>query len=521
MKKFSKILSVALLVALVLSLGVANAFADAPTTGDIVISEGTVQGSTYTAYLVFELSMNEGETAYTYTIKSDSQFYSTVAADTTNFTLTQIAVDGSVTTYQVTPKDAFDDAAAADFAKTLSELTLTGGTTSEAATADGATVTISNLPLGYYFVTTTTGTVCSLDTNNSRVAIKDKNEKPSIKKEVQEDRDGKWGKKNDAEIGQVVNFKTTVTAQKGAKNYIVHDTMTDGLTYNNDAAVTGATAGVAASGSTAATGDYHVVKINDHAFDVVFHDTYLDNITGSTTIEITYSATVNENAKINKVDGVYGNGNDNDTVLDYGTDKSTEHDWTRTYVWDVDVFKYAAPNKPLADAKFVISKDKLTTFDDANSVTNKLTFTDITVTGEVPTYRLDPNGTVTEITTDETGKFKLVGFDESNTLAADIYYLYETAAPAGYNKLTAPIEIKVIAADIVATDRDTAQTITNEHTFTPSSTASGSAAVDVLNNSGTELPSTGGIGTTIFYVVGGVLVLAAIILLVTKKRMSE
>ena len=108
-------------------------------------------------------------------------------------------------------------------------------------------------------------------------------------------------------------------------------------------------------------------------------------------------------------------------------------------------------------------------------------------------------GTVTEITTDATGKFTIQGLD------ADTYYLTETAAPAGYNKLAGPVTIVIGANGVV-----------NGTTEAPQ----GVDEVKVLNQSGTELPSTGGMGTTIFYVLGSVLVLAAVVLLVTKKRMN-
>ena len=109
-------------------------------------------------------------------------------------------------------------------------------------------------------------------------------------------------------------------------------------------------------------------------------------------------------------------------------------------------------------------------------------------------------GTVTEITTDATGKFTIKGLD------ADTYYLTETAAPAGYNKLAGPVTIVIGENGVV-----------NGTTEAPQ----GVDEVKVLNQSGAELPSTGGIGTTIFYVLGGVLVVGAAVLLVTKKRMER
>ena len=117
------------------------------------------------------------------------------------------------------------------------------------------------------------------------------------------------------------------------------------------------------------------------------------------------------------------------------------------------------------------------------------------------------NGTV--LTSPENGIIALHGLD------AGIYKLEETKAPAGYNKLNGDVTVEIMSSQDVD--------VGNEQ-FATVRLVNGTVAVDeidVENNHGTELPSTGGIGTTIFYVVGGVLVLAAIILLVTKKRMSE
>ena len=106
---------------------------------------------------------------------------------------------------------------------------------------------------------------------------------------------------------------------------------------------------------------------------------------------------------------------------------------------------------------------------------------------------------MTAITTDATGKFTIKGLD------ADTYYLTETAAPAGYNKLADPVTIFIGEDGVVNATDDNPNGVTE---------------VKVLNQSGSELPSTGGMGTTVFYVVGGILVVGAIVLLVARKRMA-
>ncbi|MCI5484375.1 MAG: prealbumin-like fold domain-containing protein, partial [Clostridiales bacterium] len=126
--------------------------------------------------------------------------------------------------------------------------------------------------------------------------------------------------------------------------------------------------------------------------------------------------------------------------------------------------------------------------------------------------------TVKEFTVDETTtSFTFSGLDDGN------YRLTETVTPAGYNTID-PIEFTVNAEHDVLSDNPALTSLSGnatngELTFT-SNTTEGSLSADVVNNAGSTLPETGGIGTTIFYVLGGVLVLAAVVLLVTKKRMS-
>ena len=123
--------------------------------------------------------------------------------------------------------------------------------------------------------------------------------------------------------------------------------------------------------------------------------------------------------------------------------------------------------------------------------------------GETTVYRVDKRvdkeGTVTEITTDATGKFKIEGLD------AGTYYLKETEAPAGYNKLDTVVKVVIDHnGKINATEDQPA----------------GATQIEVENKSGSELPETGGMGTTNFYVLGSILVLGAAVLLITKKRMN-
>lgn len=349
------------------------------------------------------------------------------------------------------------------------------------ATASSDTVTINNLKLGYYLVDTSLGSLCALDTTNPNVTMEEKNEAPTIEKKVQEDSTSAWGDQNDADIGQTVNFKTTVHAKKGAQNYVVHDQMEAGLTLDETS--------IKIEGVD--TGNYTVVTegLSDGCtFEIKFEQSYLDTITADTDIVITYSAVLNKDAKIST------DSNNNKTKLDYGDNSSTEWDETKTYTFKFDIIKTDSNKKVLNGAKFELYDDK--------TGGNKIAL----VKESEGNYRV---ATATEKAADgftsaviEAGKVTVKGLDGNTT-----YYLEEIEAPAGYNKLAGRVAVEIKQENLSTT-------------MTGDTWAEGNGGVQITNNSGTELPSTGGIGTTIFYVLGSALVLAAVVLLVTKKRMS-
>lgn len=214
-------------------------------------------------------------------------------------------------------------------------------------TADSTTVEFTGLNLGYYLVDTTLGTLCSLDTTIPNVTMREKNEVPSQIKEVQEDSDGSWSDENTAEIGDTVNYRTTINAKPGAKGYVLHDVMSAGLTLNESSVtVAGLT-----KGQDANSGDYHVVTtgLSDGCtFEVVFHQSYLDTITTDTDIVVTYSAVVNEKAQVSP------SANPNKTTLKYGEGSKFETvpSETKTYTFKVDVVKTDEDNKALDGAQF-------------------------------------------------------------------------------------------------------------------------------------------------------------------------
>ena len=464
-----KILSIALVLILMLTV----AFAE--TTGGSITINDAVVGQTYTIYQILDLeSYNASANAYAY--KATTAWNSFINSDAIKGTYVEVDAQGYVTW-----KDGADAAA---FAKAAQEYAKKNSIANQGSVTATTTVSFTGLDLGYYLVDSTLGTLCSLDTTNPNVVMQEKNEVPTNVKTVQEDSTNNYGDKNDADIGQTVNFKSTITAQAGAENYVFHDTMSAGLTY------TGVT-GITLNGTAVDASNYTVVTTgltDGCTFEVRFTQAFCDTLKANDQIVISYTATLNENAVI------AGDGNPNTSKVSYGDSSNTKYtpdSQTKTYTWDVDVFKYTKVGETetaLAGATFTLSKNAdgsnpIALVSEGNNVYR------VAKTGET--------GTVTEITTDATGKFTIKGLD------ADTYYLTETQAPAGYNKLAGPVTIVIGENGVV-----------NGTTEAPQ----GVDEVKVLNQSGAKLPSTGGIGTTIFYVIGAALVIGAIVVLIAKKR---
>ena len=477
MKHLKKLASFLLVLVMVLSVAT-TAFAEeggeTTTKGSITITNA-LKGETYNAYQILYLeSYNAEKEIYAY--KANPAWEEWLRTQTT-----YVSVDsqGYVTWVK--------DAKAADFAKAakdqLSDKTPDG---SAKPTADGS-ATISNLKLGYYLVDSTVGALCELNTTKPRMEITDKNMKPTIEKKVQEDSNGSWGDVNDADIRQTVNFKSTISAMPGARNYVVHDKMEAALKFDS-------VTSIKVGDTTLTVGKDYTVKntglTDGCTFHVVFTEAYLNSITADTKIVINYTAKLTS-------DAVAGTGYVNETWLDYGDDQHTEHDTTTTYTWKLPIYKYyknGEAKKALAGAEFILYKGSEEENRDYAQVTN---------------------GKLTGWTKEKTEATKLVSGDDGmiavEGLDADTYYLEETKAPGGYNKLADPVKV-VISHTVTDEGAHMTNTLKRDGTVV--------AKVEIENKSGLELPSTGGIGTTIFYVLGSILVIGAVVLLIAKKRMS-
>lgn len=370
-------------------------------------------------------------------------------------------------------------------------------------TATSDTVTYSGLDLGYYLVDSSMGTLCALTTTNPTVEIQEKNTAPTVEKKVGNSTDNVNSENNTASIGDKVYFKTTITAQPGAQNYVLHDKMDAGLTFNEDSVkVNLRKKGTSNDQNLTKETHYNVETTNlDNTdpkctFHINFFQSLCDSLGADDTITVTYSATLNENAVI------AGKGNENETWLKYGDSQNTQHKTTTTKTFEMKVFKFykdkndSNTEKGLAGATFKLTKDSK----DAENISFVKT-SDKSAAEDV--YRVAKKGeagTVTTITSPDSGKFKIQG------LGAGTYNLTETQQPAGYNKLSGPVTVVIDENGKVKVKKG--------------ANLEDATEVKVENKTGTVLPSTGGAGTTMIYLIGGALVLGSGVVLVTKRRVK-
>lgn len=364
-------------------------------------------------------------------------------------------------------------------------------------------VVFNDLELGYYVVESTSGTACAITTTDPDATIKDKHDNPSVNKIIEHGGVVKDNHKmNSVNLGETVYFETTINVKPGAKNYVLHDTMDSNLenffvyeVYCNLPNSKNQNTSLATTGAenekmvNVRPGAFNSEKPTDGctfelSFTNLFYTTYRQQIDRGelTKIYVKYYATVGNKAPINTA-------MKNTTYLTYGENNlETDKSETETYTYGIPVFKYTGTNTPLADAKFILSKVENATEADAIKFTSNGAFYRYTID------QTNGGGNTTLVSPTE-GRFEIQG------LEAGTYYLKETEAPKGYNKIQKSIKIEILEDGSIKVDNNA---ITGD--------------VRVQNNTGSILPSTGGMGTTLIYVVGSILVLASGIVLFSKRK---
>ncbi len=351
-----------------------------------------------------------------------------------------------------------------------------------------------------------------------------------------------------ANIGDQVAFTLTGTLPDNyddyqSYKYVFHDTLSKGLTLektnygvyvqNDNGEPTDITTSAKEHYTfTSTTGDDGKTTIT-----VTFEN--LKEIEGVTInkdskIIVEYAATLNQNAQVGS------NGNDNKVYLEYsndpnatgeGTTGKTPEDEVKVYTFQLDITKVDAQNNntKLKNAKFVLSTKgnlNLNDIDDSGIPTNKKDLIAVSETPAKYTVNDTPNTDTAKnsyvMSTDDNGALNISG------LKPNKYYLYETKAPDGYNRRTTAIPIEIKAT--VTKDSVTGLTINADNEkkqdsdslkWTNGNISTGVVSATITNTAGSNLPSTGGMGTKLFYVVGGLLMAGAAIVLVIKKRRSS
>lgn len=476
-----------ILVAMMIMVIALPAFA-ADETGSITIN-GVSTENTYEIYKLLDLeSYDKTSGAYSYKVNSDwTGFFATSEA------LTYVAIDEAGYVTWIATEDADVVAAFAKLALAYAQANSISPVKSSKNEGEfvvtGTTGVFSDLTLGYYLVDSTMGALCGLTTTNPNASINAKNAAPTVDKQVLEDSTNNYTITNSADIGQIVTYRVTINVHAGAENYIFHDKMDAGLTYKEVTSIEHVIPGP--KGTEIVDAKYYTVKTtelkdSDCTFEIEFTKEFCDHLATNDKIVITYTAMLNRNAVI------AGEGNKNAAWLTFGDNSGHESNESSvvTKTYGIDIIKTDSQNHLIDGAQFRI-------YDTETGGT------------EIPVVLMDDGVTYRRARADEKGvaiivtdgKVRVIGFDNG------VYYLEETISPAGYNKLTARQKFIISNGNLDA--------IFNAGTY---STGSG---VHVVNKTGSMLPETGGLGTTLFIAVGTIMVLGAAVVLFAKKRMSQ
>lgn len=573
MKKIRKILALVLALSVMLALSV-GVFADgdeasetpaaATTAYSITVNVPTgsnlsIAGNTYYAYRLFDATYSGDNVAYT--VNANFKDFTYTVGETSYSGDTLIAYLATLEK----DSEALDAFAKAALAYITEKSIAPSG--SVEASSDSATINVD--AAGYYLVTgtataednQTVTAACALTTAKPTASITLKADAPTVEKKIVEGSSDVEA--NDASIGDSVNYKITskVPDMQGYDSYwfVMEDTLSKGLTYNEDIKIT--VNGMELTKDTDYTVATSEIKDNDNnvtgtKIEIVLKNFIQYKDKSGKDIVVTYSATVNQDAEL---DPTVGNPNtvkliySNNPNHNYGGDKWTGDDKptdvvgetpeqvVKTYVTGIKLTKVdsSTPAKSLTGAKFQISGTSLKvvlinkevykvsedgtyymlkggTFTETASTTETADKYDSTTTKYVKVTEVTKDTVATEI--NATGYVNEDGVLTFEGLGEGTYTITELVAPNGYNLLKDPITITIEATKVDTSGctwevkkGEEALTADTDHLY----------AFNVVNNAGTELPSTGGIGTTLFYVIGGLLVVCAGVILVTRKRMSK
>lgn len=598
-KHMKKIVSI--LLTLVMALGlITTAFATEMTTttttesGSITISN-VLEGDTYNIYKLFALTYDGNAVAYTYTTEgtvakdgsvTGDELYTALSDNDSPFTLTATTKSG---VYSVSLKNKYfnedgtylenaDDeiakwlktnvfeASVEGSTKSLIEATATGVASANANNANNVTyipvsegtnntasLKFSGLEFGYYYVTSSLGSLVMLNSTTPDATINEKNTIPFLEKKIVVGDEDKT--ETSASIGDTVNFKITVTDGKGTNQDItIHDTMESGLDFEKagneisasdfDISITkqdgseitikdntGKDVTVSEGNSLmSALENANMLTVSNQGneaenkctFEITLKAALVEQLNEKDQVVITYSAILNENAVIySKNVGDFTN--DNIAWLVYNGHNSEESK-VSVSTYAIAIYKSDVAGEELAGASFTL-KDS-----GDNAIYVKETSTDENSNNEYVVVQKGgtmPDGAMDTVVSPASGVIIIKG------VKLDTYSLTETEAPQGYNLLKEAESIEVTVDGLVSSyslyikDGEILNPNTTDVTsVTPTVIINASQYTydvlpwNVINNTGSTLPSTGGIGTTIFYVIGVIIVAGVAVILVTRRRMN-
>ena len=501
MKHARKLASLLLALVMVFALATTAFAQDVTLTngeGSITISNAA-KGETYAIYKLFSATVSEDGKSIAYTGEIPPSLSDYFAADENGY---------------ISAKDAAKSGEnMSDGLKTALKTWTTTVTATSTAVSDGSALNFTGLAYGYYVVTTSQGKqLISVDSTMPNATIVDKNSSTPSNLT-------KTASSHDVSIGDTVtytvSFKTSNyygagTEAKEIVSYTIEDTLPDFLSK-----VTVTSIIVDNDGKSDTTEDQTNVTAqfnNNKKIVIAWYDKtnskFLYN--NGATVTITYTAVVTEKATID------GAGNTNKVTVTWTTKGSDEPDPNNKIDTKETIYTYAIALKKVSD-KGVNLPDAVFEFPfyvkstpDADGA-------------YIYAGTTEAEGLTKQITTPASGVIVVKG------VKSGTYEIKEVTAPAGYNKLTAPVTVTAVKTGETSThttvylDKD--GNVVDESAKVTEvkvdiNTIAATALV-VVNKAGTELPSTGGVGTTIFYVLGSVLVLGAVVLLVTRKRMSD
>lgn len=448
---------VALMIAMMMMFVVVSAFAANITVTDVK------KGETYSAYKILNYR-NSGD-AWSYYLSAEDYAKIGKELEKVGFEFTAVA-DGSE--YYVSNTEDFTDGAAlADALKSADLSDALAKVEDVEASADGAAV-FSNLEPGYWFVTTSLGSLASLASYDATELIVEKNSVPELdKKQSATEGEDYADTTLDFNVGDTVYYQVEITDGKGTNAAItLTDVMTEGLTYQNDAKVYFGDA-VVEQGE-----DTFTLTNNSTGFEIVFASAYVEGLDEKDVVTVKYSAVINDKAEVDAADT-----NKNTATLEYSEQTQTDKVDLETY--DFIVYK--------TDGSEFLDGAEFKLYDAATEGGQ------ILIADEGDGEYVKDDSASADVTID----INAATGCHVRGLAPGTYYLEEVVVPDGYNKLSAREAV----------------TITSE--------ATEAVEITIENQAGTELPSTGGMGTTVFYVIGGLLIIGAAVVLVARRKAQD